>query len=123
MRGQLFKCTKCGVELPKDKFRKHLMRKTPCYVQSGIDFIIAEYDRMIEKFETLNKFTKDDIYYFENRLDDMLKFHDNLDETEKDKSKKYFDEFVKPYYDRMRSRSKPLKPVIETVESDSDLEG
>ena len=40
MRGQLFKCTKCGVELPKDKFRKHLMRKTPCYVQSGIDFII-----------------------------------------------------------------------------------
>ena len=119
MRAQLFKCSKCGIELTKEKFRRHLMRKYPCWVQSGIDFIMSEYDRIIDKFEALSKLTKDDIYYFENRLDDMLRFHDKLDESEKEASKKYFDDYVKPHYDRMRSRVKPMKPVVE---SDSDLE-
>jgi hypothetical protein len=67
-----------------------------------------EYDRIIEKFEKITtKFTKDDIFYFESRLVDMLKFHDNLDQSYKDESKKYFMENVKPFYDKME-RGEPL---------------
>ena len=111
MRGELFECGKCGLKLSKDKFRRHLLRKNPCWLQTGLEFILMEYDRIIEKFEKITtKFTKDDIFYFESRLVDMLKFHDNLDESYKDESKKYFMENVKPFYDKMKGGRDTLQP-------------
>ena len=111
MRGERFVCSKCNNEFSRDRFRRHLLRKNPCWKQTALEFIIAEYDRVIEKFEKItDKFTKDDIFYFENRLEHMLKFHDNLDELEKPESKKYFMENVKPFYDKLKGGRDTLQP-------------
>ena len=46
-----FKCSKCGLEFGRGKFKAHLSRKLPCHVQSSINFIISQYERLIENVD------------------------------------------------------------------------
>ena len=103
-----FKCSKCGLEFSRGKFRAHLLRKLPCNIQSSENFIISEYERLIDKFESaigdadesqFQNLKPDEIIYFRNRINDLEKFHNNLSDDEKKYSEEFFRENLKSYVD------------------------
>ena len=103
-----FKCSKCGLEFSRGKFRAHLLRKLPCNIQSSENFIISEYERLIDKFESASgdadepqfqNLKPDEVTYFRNRINDLEKFHNNLSEDEKKISLEFYEENLKVYVD------------------------
>ena len=96
-----FKCSKCGLEFSRGKFRAHLLRKLPCNIQSSENFIISEYERLIDKFEEadMENLKPDQVTYFKNRINDLEKFHNNLSDDEKKYSEEFFRENLKVYVD------------------------
>ena len=80
-----FKCSKCEREFGRGKFRAHLLRKLPCNVQSSENFIITEYEKVIDRFEQvdLQNLKPDEKIYLKNRINDLQLFHNNLSEDEK----------------------------------------
>ena len=96
-----FKCSKCGLEFGRSKFKTHLRRKLPCNVQSSINLIISEYERLIDKFEALDQdnLRPDEKIYFKNRINDLQLFHNNLSEDEKIISEDFYKENLKEFVD------------------------
>jgi len=96
-----FKCSKCGLEFSKGKFRVHLKRKLPCNVQTSVNFIISEYEKIYDRFERVNldELPPDQITYFKNRINDLQKFHENLSEDEKKESLDFYNENLKVFVD------------------------
>ena len=92
-----FKFSKCGLEFGRGKFRAHLLRKLPRNVQSSENFIITEYERLIDKFEEtdLQNLRPDEKIYFKNRINDLQLFHNNLSEDEKKITEKFYEENLK----------------------------
>ena len=96
-----FKCSKCGLEFGRGKFRAHLLRKLPCNVQTSENFIITEYERLLDKFEDvdLQNLKPDEKIYFKNRINDLQLFHNNLTEDEKKNSEDFYNENLKEFVD------------------------
>ena len=103
-----FKCSRCDLLFSRGKFRAHLLRKLPCNIQSSENFIISEYERLIDKFESTSgdadepqfqNLKPDEIIYFKNRIKDLEKFHNNLSEDEKKISLEFYEENLKVYVD------------------------
>ena len=102
-----FKCSKCGLEFGRGKFKAHLLRKLPCHIQSSLNFIISSYERLLDKFENVvsgdepqfQNLKPDEIIYFRNRINDLQLFHNNLSEDEKKISLEFYEENLKVYVD------------------------
>ena len=105
-----FKCSKCGLEFGRGKFRAHLSRKLPCNVQSSLNFMISSYERLIDKFEDadLKNLKPDQIIYFKNRIDDLQLFHSNLSEDENKITEEFYEENLKTYVDDFLKGASPL---------------
>ena len=96
-----FKCSKCGLEFGRGKFKAHLSRKLPCHIQSSLNFIISQYERLIDKFEGVDRdnLRPDEKIYFKNRINDLQLFHNNLSEDEKIISEDFYKENLKEFVD------------------------
>jgi hypothetical protein len=96
-----FKCSKCGLEFGRGKFKAHLLRKLPCHIQSSLNFIISSYERLLDKFENvdLQNLKPDEKIYFKNRINDLQLFHSNLSEDEKKISLEFYEENLKVFVD------------------------
>lgn len=92
-----YKCSKCGAEFQlKCRFRGHMRRQTPCITQTSLDAFKRLALIVLRKFEAGHE----DAEYFENRLDDIRLFHNNLTDTEKEEAKQIYDVELKPIFNK-----------------------
>ena len=96
-----FKCSKFGLEFGRGKFKAHLSRKLPYHIQSSLNFIISQYERLIDKFENVDRdnMRPDEKMYFKNRINDLQLFHNNLSDDEKKISEYFYKENLKEFVD------------------------
>jgi hypothetical protein len=92
------KCSKCGKEfLLKSRFRGHLRRKTSCCTQTSMDAFQKLVEVTLAKIHSWQpgQVPLDMKPYFENRMNDLLLFHRNLPESDKERAQELYDDELK----------------------------
>ena len=83
-----YKCSKCGKEFVlKCRFRGHMRRQTPCVTQTSLD----SFKRLACIVQRRYESGCSDANYFQNRLDDLNLYYNNLTDEEKPIAKSIFD--------------------------------
>ena len=105
-----YRCSKCNKDfLLKSRFRGHLRRKTTCTTQTSLDAFKKLIDLTSDKLELTDPLhVHQNANYFQNRIQDLELFYNNLTDAEKTEAKALYDEsFIKKMIPRTQTGQLP----------------
>ena len=107
-----YKCSKCGREFQlKCRFRGHMRKRMPCITQTSLDAFKRLATVVLRKFEDGCRA----LDYFENRINDIHLFYNNLSDEEKAVANEIYNTDLRPVFNLMEPTSN--EQDINTVDS------